>query len=190
MVRDKIIEHLISTKREGIGSLIEYMDNNGFFRAPCSTQHHLCKRGGLAEHSLNVMETMLKIASALGLSLEYQDSIIITGLLHDVGKAGFNGIPNYISNVLKKGEISKTKPYEVNKELLGLPHEVLSVSIITKFIDLSVEEYQAILYHNGLYTPLGNAIKGKETPLYLLLHMSDMWASRVIERGTPGLLEG
>jgi hypothetical protein len=50
------------------------------------------------------------------------------------------------------------------------------------FIDLTEEEQHAILFHNGLYTPLGRELTGNETPLSMLVHFSDMWASRVVEQ--------
>ena len=43
------------------------------------------------------------------------------------------------------------------------------------------EEEHAILYHNGLYGSLKYSIQGKETPLYMIIHFADMWASRVLE---------
>ena len=60
-------------------------------------------------------------------------------------------------------------------------HEVRALAIIAKYIDMTEEEQQAILWHNGLYGPFKYEIQGKETPLYLILHFADMWASRVIE---------
>lgn len=172
---------LRSTQREGIENLIEYMNKNNFYDAPCSSQYHLCYEGGLAEHSLNVFGVALEFNSATGEKVNYNSLILVT-LLHDIGKIGINGSRHYEPNILRSGEVSKSKPYETNKDLLGMPHEILSLEIISKFIELTIEEQQAILYHNGLYTPLGNGIKGKETPLYLLLHFADMWASRVIEK--------
>jgi 23S rRNA maturation-related 3'-5' exoribonuclease YhaM len=191
-IKERVESLLRLTEREGIEGLIKYMDENGFYEAPCSSQHHLCYEGGLAEHSLNVFDTMFTAAISIDylsnteeikeIDKDYENKIIIVSLLHDLGKIGINGSRHYEPNVLKDGKISKSKPYETNKDLLGMPHEILSLEIISKFIELTIEEQQAILYHNGLYTPLGNGIKGKETPLYLLLHFSDMWASRVIER--------
>ena len=56
------------------------------------------------------------------------------------------------------------------------------MTIARMYIPLTAEEEQAILWHNGLYGIFKYEISGKETPLYLLLHMADMWASRVIEK--------
>ena len=44
----------------------------------------------------------------------------------------------------------------------------------------------SILWHNGLYGPFKYEIQGKETPLYMLLHFADLWASRVTEEGNDG----
>ena len=86
------IEHLLkTTNREGMDSLISWMNENGFFKAPCSTSHHLCVEGGLAEHSLNVYRSMILLSKTLlGEDLEDKitDSIIICSLLHDIGKVG------------------------------------------------------------------------------------------------------
>lgn len=181
ILKSNIEEMLRNTQREGIENLIKYMNDNGFYEAPCSSQYHLSHDGGLAEHSLNVYGIALKANMHTGGKADF-NSLILVSLLHDIGKIGINGVKHYTPNVLKGGKISESKPYEINKNLLGISHEILSLEIINKFIDLTLEEQQAILYHNGLYTPLGNGIKGKETPLYLLLHFADMWASRVTEK--------
>mgnify|MGYP001016206301 CR=1 FL=1 len=189
MIEDEIIELLKSTDREGINELIEYMDENGFFTAPCSGQYHLCKEGGLAEHSLNVYKAMTNFTFAVyGENMDatengydFLNSVIITSLLHDLGKMGQFGKPNYIENILKSGKRSDNKPYETNKELLHVPHEIRSIQIAAKFIELTEQEQHAILYHNSLYGELKYSINGKETPLQLLLHFSDLWCARVTE---------
>jgi len=179
-MKEQIIELLKSTNREGIYSLIAAMEEGGFFTAPCSGAYHLAKKGGLAEHSLNVYN----LASTLNKSLEAgipEESIIIVSLLHDLGKMGDFGKPNYVENILKSGKPSDSKPYVTNPDLLYVDHEIRSVSIASQHIKLTEDEYHAILYHNGLYGNLKYAIQGKETKLYLILHTADMWASRVSE---------
>lgn len=174
------IEHLLkSTGRSGIDDLLCWMDKNGFYDAPCSSKHHLAKPGGLAEHSLNVYQAAIDLTKTLyvhngGFTFEFIDSLIICALLHDLGKAGQFGKKNYIMT-------PDSHPfYESNKKLLYIPHEVRSIAIASRFIELTEEEQFAILYHNGLYGEL-KSIKGNETPLYMILHFADMWASRVIE---------
>lgn len=190
-MKDRIIRILTDTGRSGMDQLIDYMDEGGYFEAPCSGAHHLAKPEGLAEHSLNVYETMISMDVGLGAELNYH-SIAICALLHDLGKMGQYGKPGYIPNMLQ-GRVTKSnpnpepyqsekKPYISNPDLLYIDHEVRSVAIASRFIALTEEEQQAILWHNGLYGPFKYEIQGKETPLYMLLHFADMWASRVIER--------
>lgn len=181
---------LLRTERPGMDRLVSHMEEYGFFKAPCSTQHHLSRPGGLAEHSFNVWEVAWDLSQAF-CSIVPSDSLTIVALLHDIGKMGQFDKPNYVPNMLK-GRATKadpnpepyqstSKPYIFNPELLYVDHEVRALSIISKFIDLTEEEQQAILWHNGLYGPFKYEIPGKETPLYMILHWADMWASRVVE---------
>ena len=179
-VKDKIIDLLKSTEREGIDNLIGAMEQGGFFEAPCSTDKHLCYPGGLAEHSLNVYSAMVDIDAGLAADLS-DDSIIICAILHDLGKMGDHGKPNYMENILKSGQVSSAKPYSTNKNLIYLPHEIRSAMIAERYIHLTEEEETAILWHNGLYSTFKFDIPGKETPLYMVMHFADLWASRVIE---------
>lgn len=178
-----IIEMLKSTEREGIEDLIAYMEDCGFFEAPCSTKYHLACEFGLVQHTRNVMEIAEKIGVALyggkGYN-EIQNSVIISAILHDLGKMGQFEKPMYVENRLKSGELG-SQPYKSNPDLLKVPHEVRSIAIASMFIDLTEEEQFAILYHNGLYGDFKYEIQGNETPLYLILHFADMWAARVIE---------
>lgn len=193
-IKDKIITVLLSANRPGMPDLINHMEEIGYFEAPCSGGNHLAKEGGLAEHSWNVLSIMDADASTKYSTEEHfklSPSITIAALLHDLGKCGDFGKPNYVENYIKSRKKdddgnypmvrSEAKPYVTNKDLLYVPHEVRSVKIASKFIELTEEEEFAILYHNGLYGDFRYAIQGKETPLYLLLHFADMWASRVME---------
>ena len=81
--RSEIILLLRETKREGIESVIQYLDESGFYEAPSSIYRHHNWKGGLAEHCLGVY----RIAVELNNNRLPQDSIIIAGLLHDICKA-------------------------------------------------------------------------------------------------------
>lgn len=199
-MRERINALLRATGRKGIDDLILWMETNGFYDAPCSSKYHLAKPGGLAEHSINVFSNALLMYEALCIkegkqaTFEKTHSIILCSLLHDLGKAGQFGKPNYISFAKHKNAFSQDSSneefndfenvsiaYEINKDLLYVPHEIRSVVIASKFIDLTEEEQFAILYHNGLYGEL-KGFKGNEIPLYLILHNADMWAARVTEQ--------
>lgn len=172
---------LIKTKRDNIKELIECMEDGGFYESPCSGAHHLAEPGGLLEHSLNVLTLARDLARAWESAIP-DESVTISALLHDLGKMGDHGKPNYAENYLKDGSRSSAKPYITNTNLVYIPHEVRSVLIAERYIYLSEEEERAILWHNGLYGQFRNDITGKETELYMIIHFADMWASRITEK--------
>ena len=181
----KTIEnYLNATNRLGINDLMEYMREIGFYNAPASTKFHGAYEGALAEHSLNVLNAAIKLATAW-LSEEWVKenfaSLIICSLLHDLGKAGQYGKPLYVENILKTGQ-SKAQPFKTNDELITLDHEIVSVIEASRYIELTEDEQFAIAYHNGLYSAIGKFnLQGKERPLQMIIHFADLWASRVME---------
>ena len=82
-----IIDILRKTiKRNGIEDFIKYLEKEtDFFEAPCSTRFHLSKKGGLAEHSLNVYELLKEKVERYQLGT-LDETILICGLLHDLCK--------------------------------------------------------------------------------------------------------
>lgn len=201
-VKERIIELLMGTERPGMDTLIEHMEEQGFFNAPCSGSYHLAYNGGLAEHSLNVCDLAMKLLHTFYEEpyIEYwRDSVIISALLHDLGKMGQFGKPNYVPNMLK-GRATKAnpnpepyqspkKPFETNPDLLYVDHEIRGIQIASQFIELTEDESFAILNHNGMYSNLRYAYSGRETPLNLIIHWADMWAARVIEVETDDMEE-
>lgn len=182
--REEIRELLLAVKREGMEDLVDYLDEIGFYTAPASTRFHGAEEGALAVHSINVMDCARSLAIAwLGKKWynAHQDSITLCALLHDLGKAGQFGKPLYVENILKSGKASDAQPFKHNDDLKTLPHEIVSVVEATKFIDLNEEEQRAIAWHNGLYGMFKYDIPGKEDELYMIIHFSDMWASRIVE---------
>lgn len=203
-VKTVIVQSLTKTGREGIGDLIEFMEEAGFFTAPASGGNHSSGEGGLAEHSANVMFTAEKMSLALiggkNITDEVRNSVVIVSLLHDLGKCGDFGKQMYVPNMVQDGrptkadpiqkyKLSDRKPFKRNTELLPLDHATRSIKLATLFIDLTEEEEFAIRYHDGLYESANYGVKGHETELYMILHWSDMWSSRVIE-GDTGESEG
>lgn len=180
-------DSLMKTKREGMIDLLDFIQSIGFLDAPCSGGNHLAKKGGLLEHSVNVLKYAEKIGVSLLGGAEYdkvQDSVVIAALLHDLGKCGDYDKPMYVENILKSGKPSEAKPFKRNPDLLAVPHAVRSIKLATLFIDLTEDEEWAILCHDGLYDFMKYDLNGKERPLQLIVHWADMWASRVIECGS------
>ena len=191
---DYVIKSLKATRRKGIKKLLEHMEEIGFFTAACSGGNHLSCESGLVVHTANVMRMAEKLGKVFFAERfpEMRDSIRIAAGLHDLGKCGQFGKAYYVPNYVKDGrptkanpeqryKISENKPFEQNKDLLHVDHPIRSVVEATQYIELTEEEYFAILYHDGLYGPLAYELKGKERPLQKLLHFADYWCAQFVE---------
>lgn len=193
--KEYVIKKLKSTKRAGITDLIEHMEEMGFFTAPASGGNHLCCEGGLVVHTAGVMQMAEKFGRILYSPAEFKEmkpSIYIVAGLHDLGKAGAFGKVYYAENMIKDGRPTKanpeqkykrseSKPYEINKDMLHIDHPQLSVKEADLYIELTEEEYFAILFHDGMYGSLAYYLKGHERPLQTLLHFADYWCAQFIE---------
>lgn len=171
-------------ERPGKENLHHHLKDIGYFTCPSSTRYHSSNTGGNLDHSLNVTDKALEIAHTLLSREEYnqlRESIILIGLFHDIGKCSYYNKPLYIENILKSGKRSDKKPYVTNDDRLKLPHEIISLHILSRFIPLTEEEIFSLIHHNGMYGDLKYQLQGKETKLQYIIHAADMWASRFIE---------
>jgi hypothetical protein len=159
--------------------------DTNWLTAPASTRFHLNREGGLLEHSVGVTETLLRVRESLAPGIS-EESCVIVGLLHDVGKVGMPGKPNYLRNTVDWEIKRMGKTYTNNPELVYMGLAQRSLYLIAKYIPLSDSEAQAVLYHDGLYVEGNKEVGGRESPLLLLLHFADLWTARVYEEGvTP-----
>ena len=182
-----VVDRLLETKREGMEDLVDYMDEIGFFSAPCSGGNHLCCEFGLVHHTRNVIMAAENIGYALlgkQKYMEIRDSVTIAAALHDLGKCGDYGKQMYVPKILKSGKQSDAKPFQQNNALLPLDHATRSIKLATLFIDLTEDEEFAIRYHDGLYETANYGVKGHETELYLILHYADLWSAKITEGGS------
>ena len=151
--RYNALRAIVVERKEQFDKLIQFMENEtAWLTAPASTRYHLCKEGGLLEHTVNVAETMLKIKAAIAPEIT-DESCVIVALLHDMGKTGMPGNPQYLINEpsekQKKYGYKPDYPYRFNSELTYLSVPVRSIYLAMKHISLTEEEVQAIVYHDG-----------------------------------------
>lgn len=178
----------VINRREEFTKLINFMENEtDYLNSPASTRFHLCRKGGLLEHSVNVAETMLKFRDAIAPEID-EESCIITALIHDLGKAGMPGKPQYLENEptpkQKQYGFSASIPFRMNESLVYLSVPVRSLYLAIPHIKLSESEVQAVMYHDGQYVDDNKSVATKETPLLLLLQYADTWSTFVIEKDT------
>lgn len=181
---DDFVELLRTTNRDGIEELIRYLqEETDFFTAPASTKYHGAFESGLLMHSINVCAELRLDPN----SKVYQtETLIIVALLHDICKA--NCYRTEKRNVKENGGWVEKQIYVFEDEL-PLGHGEKSLYLASKFIKLSDEEAAAIRWHMGAFD---NAFRGgdrglnaayEKYPLAVLLHMADMRAAYLVERG-------
>ena len=79
-----------------VQKFIEMLHNETtWLTSPASTKYHLNIEGGLLQHSAGMTETLLQIKEGLAPDIN-DESCIINGLFHDVGKVGMPGKPYYM----------------------------------------------------------------------------------------------
>lgn len=101
-LRDDIIKALQLVNRPGIYELRKFLEESDYFTAPSSTMFHCAYAGGLAEHSLNVFDLLVKKNEQYNLMYDY-DSLAICGLCHDLCKV------NYFKYVIEEPTGAQTK---------------------------------------------------------------------------------
>lgn len=164
-----------------------YLDFDNWLRAntewtfaPCSGKYHLSVAGGLLTHSINVLNNALSLIpyfEGLGCKVSLE-SVVLVALYHDVGKVGAPGYPRYVPD-LERGRFKTAHKWGGR---FGLPVPEMSVELISLFFDLSLEERQAILAHDGQYVADNRRFALKEYPLTLLVHHADVTACVITEK--------
>lgn len=181
---DDFVELLRTTNRDGIEELIRYLqEETDFFTAPASTKYHGAFAGGLLMHSINVCAELRLDPNS---KVYPTETLIIVALLHDICKA--NCYRTEKRNVKENGGWVEKQVYVFEDEL-PLGHGEKSLYLASKFIKLSDEEAAAIRWHMGAFD---NAFRGgdrglnaayEKYPLAVMLHLADMRATYLVERG-------
>lgn len=179
-----------NVKREGVDELINWLSSRDYFTAPASTRYHLACKGGLAQHSLNVLRRLIREIQEEYTSVEESpytlETLIIVGLMHDICKVEFYKETTRNQKDEETGIWEKV-PYYTIENKLPIAHSAKSQYILRSFINLTRDESMAILSHMG---PWDSTVKGgdpavgqalEEYPLALLLHTADMKATNLDE---------
>ena len=165
--KERIINLLRSTNRDGMDKVIEYLEKNNFFEIPSSLRRHHNWEGGLAQHCLGVYDRLSETGEKLP-----KESRIITSFLHDICKA------RKIFRA-ENGDWCERKEDE-----LHIPgHGRRSVIILEKLgLDLTEEEKRAIRWHMGGWKieeypkkEIRDFFATKKSDLWRLLHNADRY---------------
>lgn len=175
------LKALVKGRKTEFENLCEFAEKQTeYLTAPASSRFHLCKEGGLLEHSLNVAETMLKMKNTLAPEIS-DESCVVTALFHDLGKVGMPDNPMYLKNIVKNGK-EPSIPYRCNNNMTYMSVPLRSLYFILPIFPLTPEETQAIMYHDGQYVDDNKSVATKECPLLFLLQYADTWSTFVLEK--------
>ena len=185
MKRYHTLKSMVKSRTSEFECLMQFIETKtAYLTAPASTKYHLCKEQGLLEHSVNVAETMLKIKAQLAPDIN-DESCVIVALLHDLGKDGMPGNPQYLKNEpsakQKQYGYPASKPYSFNTDMIYLSVPIRSLYLTAERFPLTEQEVQAIVYHDGQYVDDNKSVATKEERLTLLLQYADNWSGFVIE---------
>lgn len=186
MERYQKLKNKVTNRKNEFQSLMDFVEKETeYLTAPASTKFHLCREHGLLEHSVNVAETMLRLKAALAPEIS-DESCVVVALLHDLGKVGMPGNPQYIPNEptpkQKAHGYGASTPYRFNKDLIYLSVPIRGLYLIASRFPLTEDEVQAIVYHDGQYVEDNRSVAGKEEKLTLLLQYADSWSGFVLEK--------
>lgn len=179
--KERFIELLQSTGRQGIDGLIGWLESSDFFTAPASSRFHGNYVGGLLDHSLNVYEEFKRLLSAYPEVDAKEDSVIIASLLHDLCKVNFYTVEKR-NRKTPAGQWEQYDFFAINEKFCFGGHGSKSVFLAQNFIKLTPEEAVAINCHMSSWDgnkDVGNAFS--QYPFAWLLHVADESATYIRE---------
>jgi hypothetical protein len=181
--RYEALKALVKKRRKPFDEFVAFLEKEtSWLESPASTRFHLCEPSGLLRHSVGVAETLLKFRAALAPEIS-EESCVIVGLFHDVGKVGMPGKPLYLPNKDEWQKKNRGIMYTYNAAVTTMGLAVRSLYIVGKYLPLSDAEAQAICYHDGQYVAENETVAQEEEPLTLLVHWADYWTAHIFEDG-------
>lgn len=177
-IKDLIKNNLGEARGEEFKNLMDHLENNTeWLTSPASTRYHCSYEGGLIEHSVNVAEVIIKLKKILAPEISIGSAALV-GLLHDCGKQG-----QYIMKppTVKQQQYGYPGSIVYNEDIVYMEHEARSLKIISKFLDLSEEEWAAIEYHNQPWNGTSSAFR--KNKLMTLLQNADYYSTVYLEVG-------
>ena len=152
---------------------IDFLENRtNWLTAPAELEGPLACEKGLLIRSVAVTKQLLRIKGTIMPQLD-EESAIIIGLFHDVGKVGIEGKPYFIvkehigssttsalglsfSTRISTTETTPKNSYSVNPKLVHMDIGVRSLYLVSQYMLLSDDEAQAISYATNVAPLNGN----------------------------------
>lgn len=171
---------------KSVSGFVDWLEEHGFFTAPASVKHHGAVEGGLFDHSLTVMDSLVTMTNRNQLQWNRPASPYIVGMFHDLCK-----MDDYVVEVddpgmeMMGGEIvGRTYAFDYNPEVILTGHGDKSVLMLAPWIGLTEEEIMCIRWHMGAFDDKANwnryGAAVERWPTVLWTHTADMVAARVL----------
>lgn len=175
------IEELCSRiVRPGIENLMKWLDSSDFYTAPASSRYHGAEPGGLAAHSLNVYDHLVRLLAAYPEISVPEESVIVSSIFHDLCKVNF-----YKTELRNRknefGVWEKVPSFVIDEKFKFGGHGSKSVFLAQNFIKLTPDEATAINCHMGFADNehVGDAYE--QHPFAMLLSWADQAAAFITE---------
>lgn len=167
--------------REGIDSLMQFLEESDFYTAPASTRFHGAFDGGLCAHSIAVGKQLMTLADLYAPGVYDKESLVIAALFHDLCKIGvYKRDTRNVKNEAGKWEQVPYFKFEEDFPFGG--HGEKSVFLIMQHMRLSKDEAAAINAHMG-FAGAQNITAVSEVynknPLAWMLHIADEAATYI-----------
>ena len=178
---------LLGPRKPQVLAFKDYIEREtSWLTSPASTRFHLNIERGLLLHSVGVTYNALSIRSLLAPDVP-DESVVIAALFHDLGKVGYPGKPYYLRSDVQWEVTKRNKTYKVNPEATTMNLAVRSLYLISNRVELTEDEAQAIVAHDGIY-PVSGGVNNldyhhKECRLQMIVHFADKWTAAVDEEG-------
>jgi len=184
--KERILNELKQVDRQGMPKLMKYLQESDFFTAPASTKHHDSEAGGLAYHSWTVFRLLKQKNEAYNLQL-HEDTVRITGLLHDMCKIYYYELgKKWVKNAETGWKWVQEDTWLVEDQF-PIGHGEKSVIVLQRYIRLTDREALMIRYHMGAFDPMIHFYPSKYAfsdaieacPAIVALASAD-WESRIV----------
>jgi hypothetical protein len=178
---------LLGGRKAQVLAFKDYIEREtSWLTSPASTRFHLNIERGLLLHSVGVTYNALGIRDLLAPDIP-DESVVIAALFHDLGKVGYPGKPYYLRNDVQWEVTKRNMTYKVNPVATTMNLAVRSLYLISNRVELTEDEAQAIVAHDGIY-PVSGGVNNldyhhKECRLQMIAHFADKWTAAVDEEG-------
>jgi len=176
--KKKILDYIEQVSDKYLHDLLEIVFVKGeyrisFFNSPGAKSYHHAYTGGLAEHTLQILEgalNMIKTYSYLDIS---KDMIIASALLHDIGKV--------------KCYVNTSGGIQITKYLEDLDHIIFGITIVSRLSEELIQSeedkkkfehlIQIITSHHNLKE--WGSPKEPKSPEAWIIHTMDQLSSKI-----------